>query len=68
MTDWQPIDSAPTDGTFLVWLSEPHKVMNSRVGVMMAHPNVKFINGMFHFDVPPATHWMPLPPEPTDER
>ena len=66
--EWQDIETAPKDGTFLVWLSEPHKVMSSNVGVMMAHPNVTFVNGMFHFDVPKATHWMPLPPPPEIDR
>lgn len=61
---WQLISTAPKDGTFLVWLSEPHKTMDTNVGVMMRHPNVTFINGLFAFDLPEPTHWMPLPAPP----
>lgn len=65
-SQWRPIESAPKDGTVLVWLSEPHKSMNSNVGVALFHPNVRFINGLFAHDLPEPTHWMPLPTPPTE--
>ena len=66
---WRPIETAPKDGTFLVWLAEKHGAMDSHVGVMRNHPNVRFINGLMAYDLAEPTHWMPLPPPPkeTDE-
>ena len=59
---WRPIETAPRDGVFLVYLV--HEMLGSRVHAARWHPNVKTIGGVFHFDAPPATHWMPLPEPP----
>lgn len=64
MSEWQPIETAPIKGTFLVWLPEPDGRMGSQVALMMNHPNVQFINGNFAFDLSKPTHWMPLPEPP----
>lgn len=68
---WYRIDDpehpAPKDGTFLVWLAEPHRIMGSNVGVMKRHPKISFINGMMAFDLPKPTHWQPLPEPPTEQ-
>lgn len=66
MSEWQDIENAPKDGTFLVWLEEPDHIHRSQVAVARFHPNVKFLNGQFSFDMPKPTHWMPLPPSPSD--
>ena len=62
--EWLPIDTVPMDGTHvLVYLSKDHS--RARIHTGYFHPNVKVIGGCFAFDLPPATHWMPLPAPPT---
>lgn len=58
---WRPIETAPAQGRFLVYMPE-----DSRQPIQVAtwHPNVKIIGNVFHFDCKPPTHWMPLPPAP----
>ena len=65
MSDWQPIETIPKDGTpVLVWL--PVKMLNSHVHAATYHPNIAMIGGRFYFDATSEpTHWMPQPPEPT---
>lgn len=58
---WQLIDTAPIEGTFLVWLKESDRTMGSNIALMRSSPKTKFVNGNFHFDHAPATHWQPLP-------
>ena len=64
MSEWQPIETAPKEGAFIVWLDAVDGVMHSRVAVMSVHPNINVINGQFTFDMPNPTHWMPLPTPP----
>ena len=63
MSDWQPIETAPMGATFLVWLQEPDRSMGSNIAIMRREKNVTFVNGHFHYDHAPATHWQPLPNE-----
>ena len=63
MTEWQPIETVPF-GTFLVWLESPHRSMGTCVSIMRNEPNAQFINGLFAWDLPLPTHWMPLPEPP----
>lgn len=60
--NWRPIETAPKDGLFLVYM--PGERPSERIHVARWHPNVKIIGGLFAFDRKPATHWMPLSPEP----
>jgi len=61
--DWKPIETAPKDGHFLVWLPAP--MLGSNIQVMRAG-KVALIGGQFAFDVEDVpTHWMPLPEPPT---
>ena len=63
MNQWNPIETAPKDGTpFLVFLES--ELLHSRVHAATFHPNLKTIGGVFDFDAPKATHWMPLPEPP----
>lgn len=63
---WQPIDTVPRDGrAVLVYLEK--EMLHSRVHAAYFRPNVVTVGGLFDFDAPKATHWMPLP-EPPDER
>jgi hypothetical protein len=62
---WQPIETAPAEGTFLVYI--PSERPGRRIQVARWHPNVKIVGHVFAFDLPPITHWRPLPPEPGEE-
>lgn len=69
--EWRSLDSVPKEGSFLVLLETADKTMGSRVAVAMFHPNVKFINGKFAFDMPKPVGWLPLsalPSIPDDPR
>lgn len=68
MSEWQPIETAPRDGT-------PILAYNSMLGSY----NTAYLNGEFPCGFwgrlgqwyPQPTHWMPLPPPPArqeDER
>lgn len=62
MSDWQPIETAPTEGRFLVYMPTYNR---NPIQVANYHLDVKVIGNMFAFDMPPPTHWMPLPEPPT---
>lgn len=55
---WLPIETVPKDGSaVLVWLEKP--LHHCRIVGATFHPNVMIVGGLFHFDAPKATHWMP---------
>jgi hypothetical protein len=61
MAEWQPIATAPTDGT---------RVLLGRVGVHAMHTafwrdDLWRTGNLGYFNNP--THWMPLPAPPADE-
>jgi hypothetical protein len=65
MSEWQPIETAPKDGTpvFIAWAGTNFHPMVAHAedgvwGYLM--PDLAF----YHASRPP-THWMPLPPPPT---
>lgn len=69
--EWSAIESAPKDGTFLVYRDsneegrKPYAAGHSNIGVMRKHPNVSTIDSNFAFDLPAPTHWLSfdaLPP------
>ena len=56
--DWQPIDTAPKDGSFLVQMD------NGEMHVAKVHKGARImiVGGAFSFDrTEKPTHWMPLP-------
>lgn len=75
MTDWQPIDTAPTKGSFLVfgghWVSES-KDGNDRKPCDVAHVNRNSGYRKFYVAnsdefwpyIDGPTHWTPLPDPP----
>lgn len=65
MTDWQPIETAPKDGT-PVLLFEPSEYeipASTVVGEWRGNGFVESFNHEYAIIAP--THWMPLPPSPT---
>ena len=58
MTEWQPIETAPMDGTdVLVWCGGPMFIACMEVGRW-------FFDRTDHSVKPLPTHWMPLPLPP----
>lgn len=67
MSQWQPIETAPKDGTFVQLYDDRYK--HSPSSYLMA----KYDHGIWWGQMTPsgkaiiwrdATHWMPLPPPP----
>lgn len=74
MSNWQPIKTAPRDGTIiLVYLPWPHKSYRVRQasygGQNSNKPNQWYIyfnrSDARYIDIEP-THWMPFPNPPTE--
>jgi len=71
MNSWQPIETAPKVGEFLVFAptvngKRPYSAGNSNVSVMFRHPNMSLIDAHFHYDMPSPIYWQPLPAPPTE--
>ena len=71
MTEWQPIETAPKDGTdILLWLGEPFN--QTRLAGFCRHwgtwveeePNDFLNEEIFGIGCNVPTHWMPLPEPP----
>ncbi len=60
---WQPIESVPRDGRPVLVYLEAER-LKSRVHGAFFRPNVAVVGGVFEFDMPKATHWMPMPEPP----
>jgi hypothetical protein len=68
--EWQPIETAPRDGTrFAVLIPKPSRRTAWTLGI--CHWEHGMIEPRFIFDnwstSPQPTHWMPLPPPPTTD-
>ena len=59
MSEWQPIESAPKDGTVVIFYV-PHEINPSPVLCRADY----FHNGQAYW-LKGATHWQPLPDPPT---
>jgi hypothetical protein len=72
MTDWQPIDTAPLDGTRILLAMQP-ELSCSTVQIGYADETSMWglcwrFDGEYTVEAPMgATHWMPLP-EPPERR
>lgn len=79
MTDWQPIETAPRDGTVILFLTEESRVesgcwvdaeiLGSDAGWLSGSgwtmPGRSFGDPRHHHPpIDPPTHWMPLPAPP----
>lgn len=71
MSEWQPIETAPRDGTRLLVYST-HAEAKGFVSIavdfwsMPRHKRGYSGWGQFNANNWPATHWMPLPDPPVD--
>jgi hypothetical protein len=67
--EWQPIATAPKDGTrVLLWWA---KDARSRIRILrwdsdLYNPEGRWTDGEYDYDMP--SHWMPLPDPPTQEQ
>lgn len=59
---WQPIETAPAEGAFLVFM--PTEREGKGIQPMCRRKNFSTIGDRFDFDCEPPTHWMPLPAAP----
>ena len=56
---WQPIETAPKDGTrILLWL-EP-----TRIAMPFAWQDGRWMGDDYPLNMATPTHWMPIPPPP----
>jgi len=60
LNPWMPIESAPDEGSFLVYMPEEKR----KIQVAEYHPNVNTIGNNFAFDLTKPTHWCELPDDP----
>jgi hypothetical protein len=63
MSEWKPIETAPEQGCFLVYM--PDEREGKRIQAAIWHPNIKTIGNHFYFDMKNPTHWMELPKPPS---
>jgi len=70
VTDWQPIYTAPKDGTDILLGSQYSERFYACVGFWLVPLNEDDIEGwtlpaeQMEPVIPPPTHWMPLPDPP----
>lgn len=64
---WQPIESAPKDGTN-IWVWDAARLGARRARYELSHGDMKkrFVALDHTYGIGKATHWMPEPPAPTE--
>ena len=63
MSEWQPIETAPKDGTKILLWATPHQMLVAKNRPIVGH----FDRGWwsdFNAVISHATYWMPLPEPP----
>ena len=66
---WQPIETAPKDGTdILAFRPRPKRssTVHGIISVRWSWLSDKWVSNWANKDVGQITHWMPLPEPPTD--
>jgi hypothetical protein len=73
MTEWQPIETAPRDGTPVVLLWGSGSIHSGHFAHTQHYENGKLTREAEHWTGNPwfstgstPTHWMPRPPEPVE--
>lgn len=66
MNEWIDAKDRPPEGKCLVMLKR--SVAFNKMHTANFTGNVKTVGGMFSFDMPEITHWMPLPKPPEDQQ
>ena len=64
MSDWKPIETAPTDGTEVLVYASPWDGLEGFQCVVSYHKDA----GWCVCELREATHWMPLPAPPKGEQ
>ena len=64
MTEWQPIDTAPKDGTYFLAYWRPHEDEPFVKIYHVCHYAHGVIWPSWIIDDDMPTHWVPLPPAP----
>ena len=64
MSDWKPIETAPTDGTEVLVYASPSDGLEGFQCVVSLHKDA----GRCVCELRKATHWMPLPAPPKGEK
>ena len=59
--EWQPIETAPKDGTHFLAYEECGDMYRAAYG---AHDTLEAFCGQYVTETPEPTHWMPLPDAP----
>lgn len=72
MSEWQPIETAPKDGAWIILYDDNFKHSEHSYLIATWHPQVKSWKGATNskgrFPLwEDATHWMPLPEKPHDQ-
>ncbi len=62
MTDWQPINTAPKDGTYVLVYGRHEGVRIGKWETLFDDWEAPYEGGLLE-----PTHWMPLPDPPTAE-
>ena len=58
--NWQPIETAPEDGTIVIIYEE-----GKAVSAFYDSSTKQWVETMDYYEVPDPTHWMPLPEPPS---
>lgn len=66
MGDWQPIATAPRDGTMILAWTPQGGVVHDGFMWLMRWDGIKGAWTPWALSVDPPTHWQPLPPPPSD--
>lgn len=63
MSEWISVEDRLPEGDCLVIVEAMERISLS-MHTAGYHSNINIIGGRFEFDMPPVTHWMPLPEPP----
>ena len=69
MSNWISVETELPKGRCLVFVeSKKGSEGRNRMHVAVYHKNIDIVGNLFAFDMPPVTHWMPLPEPPKETK